>query len=44
MGCMAADDEAFDTVKSAITRRASNVALAAVDDAQRVDATRLAGR
>lgn len=44
MGCMAADDEAFGTVKPVITRRANNVALATVDDAQRVDVTRLADR
>ncbi len=43
MGCVAADDdEAFDSVKSMIMRRANNVALVAVEDVERVAVTRLA--
>jgi hypothetical protein len=43
MGCVAADDdEAFDSVKSMIMRRANNVALVAVEDVERVKVTRLA--
>ena len=43
MGCRAADDdEAFGTVKSMIMRPASNVALVAVEDVERVQVTRLA--
>ncbi len=36
------DDEAFDSVKSMIMRRANNVALVAVEDVERVEVTRLA--
>jgi hypothetical protein len=43
MGCVAADDnEAFDSVKSMIMRRANNVALVAVEDVERIDVSRLA--
>jgi hypothetical protein len=43
MGCVAVgDDEAFGSVKSMIMRRASNVALVAVEDVERVAVTRLA--
>jgi hypothetical protein len=37
------EDEAFDSVKSMIMRRANNVALVAVEDVERIDATMLAG-
>jgi hypothetical protein len=36
------EDEAFDSVKSMIMRRADKVALVAVEDVERIDATRLA--
>lgn len=36
------EDEAFDSVKSMIMRRANKVALVAVEDVERIDATRLA--
>jgi hypothetical protein len=36
------DDEAFGAVKSMIMQRANNVALAAVEDVERVGVTRLA--
>ena len=43
MGCVAADDdEAFDSVKSMIMRRANNVALVAVEDVEQIEVTRLA--
>jgi hypothetical protein len=42
MGCVAADgDEAFDSVKSMIMRRANNVALVAVEDVEQIEVTRL---
>jgi hypothetical protein len=37
---VAADDEAFGSVKSMIMRRANNVALVAVEDVQRIDVSR----
>jgi len=43
MGCVAAGyEEAFGSVKSMIMRRASNVALVAVEDVERFAVTRLA--
>jgi hypothetical protein len=41
MGCVTADDnEAFDSVKSMIIRRANNVALVAVEDVEQIGVTR----
>jgi hypothetical protein len=43
MGCVAADDDqAFDSVKSMIMRRANNVALVAIEDVEQIEVTRLA--
>src|ERR1700676_3351102 len=38
MGCVAADDDqAFDSVKSMIMRRANNVALVAIEDVEQIE-------